>query len=264
MIRPQTFLFEIQDGIARITLDRPEAYNALTFQVYRELTDLFADLSEEPGVRVVVISGRGKSFCSGGDVREIIGPLLSYSEADLLQFTRMTCELIWNMRTLEHPIIASLNGVTAGAGAMIALASDFRIAEESARIAFLFVKVGLSGADMGACYLLPRVVGFGKATELLMTGEFIGAMDAARIGLFHKVVPQFELTSVTNEFARRLAEGPANGLAVTKRLLNAETLPYLKEALEMEAKAQGKCMQHPDFKEGYNAFMEKRPPRFNR
>lgn len=264
MTRPESFLFEVQNGVARITLDRPEAYNALTFRVYRELTDLFAELQHQPDVRVVVISGRGKAFCSGGDVREIIGPLLSADEEKLTQFTRMTCELIWNMRCLERPIIAALNGATTGAGAMIALASDLRIAADSARIAFLFVKVGLSGADMGACYLLPRIVGLGKATEWLMTGDLISATEAVRHNLVNRVVPQEQLMNVVNEMARKLAEGPANGLSVTKRMLNAEMLPELKQILEMEAVAQAKCMLHPDFKEGYNAFVEKRPPRFAR
>src|SRR5262249_49834978 len=189
MIRPKSFFYDSNDGIAHLTLDRPEAYNALTFEVYRELTDAFATLEHEPDVRAVVITGRGKAFCSGGDVKEIIGPLLKASEPELLKFTRMTCNLIWNMRALSKPIIASLNGITAGAGAMIALASDFRIASETARIAFLFVKVGLSGADMGACYLLPRLVGLGKATELLMMGDFITADEALHAGLYNQVFP---------------------------------------------------------------------------
>ena len=175
----------------------------------------------------------------------------------------MTCNLIWNMRTLTKPIIASLNGVTAGAGAMIALASDFRIASETARIAFLFVKVGLSGADMGACYLLPRLVGLGKATELLMTGDFITADQALHSGLYNQVVPSTNLVTVTDAFAAKLARGPSNGLAVTKKMLNQETLPHLKEILELEANAQAKCMVHLNYKEGYAAFMEKREPNFN-
>lgn len=263
MIRPKSFFYDSNDGIAHLTLDRPEAYNALTFEVYRELTDAFATLEHEPDVRAVVITGRGKAFCSGGDVKEIIGPLLKASEPELLKFTRMTCNLIWNMRALSKPIIASLNGITAGAGAMIALASDFRIASETARIAFLFVKVGLSGADMGACYLLPRLVGLGKATELLMMGDFITADEALHAGLYNQVVPAGELTEVTDTFAEKLARGPSNGLAVTKKMLNQETLPHLKEILELEATAQAKCMVHPNYKEGYTAFMEKREPKFN-
>jgi enoyl-CoA hydratase/carnithine racemase len=262
MIAPETFEFHIQDRIAQIVLDRPEAYNALTFDVYRELTQIFADLQSANEVRVVVLSGRGKAFCSGGDVKEIIGPLLAHDEQALLRFTMMTCELIWNMRTLSKPVIACLNGVTAGAGAMLAIASDFRIAADTAKIAFLFVRVGLSGADMGACYLLPKIVGLTKSTELLMTGDFITAEEAYRIGLYNRVVPLDQLSDVTMEVATSLAAGPSNGIAVTKQQINAETLPHLKEVLQAEATAQARCMLHPDFKEGYQAFLEKRKPKF--
>src|SRR5205085_2359622 len=199
-----SFQYEIADGIARITLNRPEAFNALTFEMYRELTDTFAALQSERTVRAVLITGSGKAFCSGGDVREIIGPLLTASPEDLLKFTRMTCELIWNMRMLEKPVVCALNGIAAGAGAMIALASDFRIASESARIAFLFVKVGLSGADMGACYLLPKIVGIAKATELLMLGEFISADEAFRIGLYNAVTSADRLQSSAMELGAKL------------------------------------------------------------
>jgi enoyl-CoA hydratase/carnithine racemase len=176
----------------------------------------------------------------------------------------MTCELIWNMRMLERPIIAALNGVTAGAGSMLAIASDFRIAADTARIAFLFVKVGLSGADMGACYLLPKIVGLTKATELLMLGEFITADEAFRIGLYNQVVPQDQLRNTALELARKLADGPANGIAVTKRQINSETLPRLREVLDAEAEAQAKCMLNPDYTEGFQAFIEKRKPVFRR
>ena len=262
MEMPETFEFHLQDGIGHIVLNRPEALNALTFDVYRELTDFFDGLQNESAVRVVVISGRGKAFCSGGDVKEIIGRLLGRSEQELYEFTQLTCDLIWNMRALNKPIIACLNGVTAGAGAMIAIASDFRIAAESAKIGFVFVKVGLSGADMGACYLLPKIVGFTKATELLMTGEFISAEEALRIGLYHRVAPIDLLSDAAMEYAKKLADGPSNGIAVTKQQLNTETLPRLKEILEMEARAQAKCMLNSDFDEGYQAFMEKRSPKF--
>lgn len=262
MITPNSFEFHLVDHIAEIVLDRPEAYNALTFEVYREMTLLFHDLKSEEEVRAVVISGRGKAFCSGGDVKEIIGPLLGKGEKELLEFTRMTCELVWNIRSLPKPVVACLNGITAGAGAMIAIASDFRIAADTAKIAFLFVRVGLSGADMGACYLLPKIIGLTKATEMLMTGDFIAAEEAYRIGLYNKVVPLDQLSDVTMELARNLAGGPSNGLAVTKQQINAETLPRLKEVLESEATAQAKCMLHPDYKEGYQAFVEKRKPRF--
>jgi enoyl-CoA hydratase/carnithine racemase len=262
MFSPSSFEFQIEDGIASIFLNRPEAYNAITFDVYRELTDCFAALENETQARVVILSGRGKAFCSGGDVREIIGPLLQQDETKLLQFTRMTCDLVWQMRSLSKPVIACVNGVAAGAGAILAMAADFRIASESARIAFLFVKVGLSGADMGACYILPKIIGLSKATELLMTGDFISAEEAHRIGFYNRVVAPDQLAEEATALAKRLASGPSNGIAVTKRQLNAESLPRLKEALEAEATAQAKCMLHPDFKEGYTAFAQKRTPKF--
>lgn len=260
--RKESFELDIADGVARIELNRPEAYNALTFDVYSELTKCFQELNADDRVRAIILTGRGKAFCSGGDVREIIGPLLQADEAELLRFTRMTCELVWNMRTCLKPILASLNGVAAGAGAILAMASDFRIAAHTTKIAFLFVRVGLSGADMGACYMLPKIVGWTKATELLMTGDFITAEEAHRIGFLNRVVPAEELRSTAAELAAKLVDGPGNGLAVTKRQLNAETLPRLKEILEAEATAQAKCMLHADFKEGYNAFVEKRNPKF--
>lgn len=254
----QTFLYEESAGIATITLNRPERLNALTFEVYRELTDTFAALRDEKEVRTVVITGAGRAFCSGGDVHDIIGELFSRNMEGLLDFTRMTCELIHNIRTLPKPVIASLNGTTAGAGACIALAADIRIASESAKIAFLFVKVGLSGADMGAAYLLPRVVGLSKATELLMTGDFISAAEAERIGLYNRVVAADELATVTNEFAEHLAAGPSFALAKTKEMLNRELDMNLDTALESEAQAQAICMQHPDYREAYEAFVAKR------
>jgi enoyl-CoA hydratase/carnithine racemase len=262
MIAPDSFELHVVDRIAEIVLDRPEALNALTFDVYRELTQLFQDLQNENEIRVVVISGRGKAFCSGGDVKEIIGPLLGKEEKELLQFTRMTCDLVWNIRMLSKPVIACLNGITAGAGAMIAVASDFRVAAETAKIAFLFVRVGLSGADMGACYLLPKIVGLTRATEMLMTGKFITAEEAHRIGLYNQVVPLDQLSDVTMQLAESLAEGPGNGLAITKQQLNQETLPRIKEVLDAEATVQARCMLHPDYREGFQAFIEKRKPRF--
>jgi enoyl-CoA hydratase/carnithine racemase len=264
MFQPKSFLYEVRDGSARITLDRPERLNALTFEVYRELTDTFAALQTEDDVRVVVITGAGRAFCSGGDVRDIIGELQGRDAEGLLEFTRMTCELVRNIRALRKPVIASLNGTTAGAGACIALASDLRIASTDARIAFLFVKVGLSGADMGAAHLLPRIVGLSKATELLYTGDFITADEALAIGLYNRVVSADALESETNALAERLARGPAFALAVTKEMLGRESDVSFDAALELEAQAQGLCMQHPDYAEGYRAFTEKREPRFNR
>src|ERR1700737_2490466 len=198
MKKPTSFLYEqAVDGVAKITLNRPERLNALTFEVYPELTDTFAALRDEQDVRAVVITGAGRAFCSGGDVRDIIGELFERNIEGLLEFTRTTCELVHNIRALPKPVIASLNGATAGAGACIALASDIRLASEDAKIAFLFVKVGLSGADMGAAYLLPRVVGLSKATELLYTGDFISAHEAERIGLYNRVVPGEQLAATT-------------------------------------------------------------------
>lgn len=263
MITPKSFLYEVSEtGIATITLNRPERLNALTFEVYRELTDTFAELKKESVVRVVMITGAGRAFCSGGDVHDIIGELFSRDMEGLLEFTRMTCELVQNIRALRKPVIAVLNGTTAGAGACIALASDIRIAAEEAKIAFLFVKVGLSGADMGAAYLLPRVVGFTKATELLYTGDFISAQEAERIGLYNRVVPAAQLSATAREFAERLAKGPAFALAKTKELLDREASLSFAAALECEAQAQAICMQHPDYREAYDSFVAKREARF--
>jgi len=263
MKQPSTFIFEqTPDGIATITLNRPERLNALTFEVYRELSDTFAALRHEQDVRVVVITGAGRGFCSGGDVHDIIGELFDRDMEGLLRFTRMTCELVRNIRTLPLPVIASLNGTTAGAGACIALASDIRLASEAAKIAFLFVKVGLSGADMGAAYLLPRIVGLSKATELLFTGDFVSATEAERIGLFNKVVPAEQLADTTARFAEALARGPAFAIAKTKEMLNRELHMNLETALECEAQAQAICMQHPDYREAYEAFVAKREAKF--
>ena len=260
---PLHFQFEVDSkGIATLTLNRPDRLNALTFDVYRELTDLFADLRAEKDIRVVIITGAGRAFCSGGDVHDIIGELFNRDMEGLLEFTRMTCELVHNIRAAPQPIIASVNGTTAGAGACIALASDIRIASEEAKIAFLFVKVGLSGADMGAAYLLPRVIGLAKATELLYMGEFISAVEAERVGLYNRVVSIDQLASTTREFAERLAEGPAFALAKTKEMLNRELFSSLDTALEADALAQAICMQHPDYREAYEAFVEKRKPKF--
>lgn len=263
MFAPNSFVYEQgENGVATITLNRPERLNALTFEVYRELTDTFAALRNVRDVRVVVITGAGRAFCSGGDVHDIIGELFERDTEGLLEFTRMTCELVRNIRTLAKPVIASLNGTTAGAGACIALASDIRIASDEAKIAFLFVKVGLSGADMGAAYLLPRTVGLAKATELLYTGDFISAQEAERIGLYNRVVPGEKLATATREFAERLAQGPAFALAKTKEMLNRELHVNLDASLEAEAQAQAICMKHPDYREAYEAFVAKRKPRF--
>jgi enoyl-CoA hydratase/carnithine racemase len=263
-ISPAIFLYEERGPVALITFNRPDRLNSLTFEVYRELTGAFARLRSRNQVRVVVITGRGRGFCSGGDVEEIIGELFSRDMNGLLEFTRMTCDLIASIRALHKPVIASLNGTVAGAGAVIALACDFRIAANPAKIAFLFTKVGLAGADMGAAFLLPKVVGLSKATELLYGGDFISAAEAERIGLYHKVVEAGELEAETGRWAERLAEGPGFALGMTKAALNRELNLSLEAALEAEAEAQAICMLNPDFREAYQAFKEKRAPVFNK
>jgi len=261
--QPKGFRYEErEDGVALITLDRPERLNALTFEVYAELRDLFAQLPHRDEVRSVVITGSGRAFCSGGDVHDIIGPLLLRDMPGLLDFTRMTCDLVKNMRSLRKPVIAAINGTTAGAGAAIALACDLRVAAAGSKIAFLFVKVGLAGADMGAAYLLPRYVGFAKATELLMLGDPINAEEAKEIGLYNEVVPAEEVLPRALALAARLAKGPTFALGMTKELLDQQLHQSLPAALDNEARAQAICMQTRDFHEAYRAFVEKREPRF--
>jgi enoyl-CoA hydratase/carnithine racemase len=261
-MNPRSFRYEQAGSAVTLRLDRPQAMNALTFDVYRELTDTLRALAGRDDVRAVVVTGTGRAFCTGGDVREIIGALLGRDEKALLEFTTLTCDLIRALRALPKPVVAALNGTVAGAGAAIALASDFRVAADTAKIAFLFVKVGLSGADMGAAHLLPRVVGLGRATELLMTGDFIDASEALRIGLYHRVVPADELPAATAFLVDRLVRGPAAGLAATKAALDQEAGMDLESALRAEARIQAELMRGPDFREGFAAFTERRPPRF--
>jgi enoyl-CoA hydratase/carnithine racemase len=259
----QSFGYDVSaGGVATITLNRPERLNALTFGVYRALADRFATLQGEDAVRAVVITGKGRAFCSGGDVNDIIGDLVKLSAPELLRFTRMTGELVGNIRRLRKPVVAAVNGVAAGAGAVIALACDFRIMAASARFAFLFVRVGLAGADMGAAFLLPRVVGLGRATELLMLGEPIGAEPCERIGLVNKVVLADDVLPEAQALAERLARGPTFALGMTKELMNAELAMSLPQALEAEAQGQEICMQTRDFHEAYQAFVGKREPVF--
>jgi enoyl-CoA hydratase/carnithine racemase len=261
---PKTFKYTVdpETSTATIRLDRPERLNALTFEVYAELRDTFRALDAEPGVRAVIITGTGRAFCTGGDVQDIIGALFSRDFEGLLEFTRLTCDLILAIRQCRRPVVAALNGTVAGAGAVIAAASDFRIAADTAKIAFLFTRVGLAGADMGAAWLLPRIVGLGHATELLMLGDFITAQRAAEIGLYHRVVPGDRLAAEAGELAARLARGPSEALGVTKESLNQEAAMDLATALEAEARTQAACMQHPNFREAYEAFTAKREPRF--
>lgn len=261
-MNPQHFRYDETHGVATIRLERPERLNALTFDSYRELTDTFAALRDRDSVRCVVITGTGKAFCSGGDVKDIIGKLFGVGDAALQEFTRMTCELVENIHTLEKPVIASLNGTVCGAGAVIASAADVRLANPHAKIAFLFTQVGLCGADMGAAWLLPRIVGYGHASELLIGGEFISAQRAYEIGLYNRVVPEDELGALTTQWATRLSEGPSLGIAMTKRMLRKEQAMTFSEALAQEGWAQAECMKHPDYRESYEAFVEKRPKNF--
>jgi enoyl-CoA hydratase/carnithine racemase len=263
LAQPTSFRYEEADAIATITLDRPEKLNALTFEVYAELRDLFAALAARPAIRAVVITGAGRGFCSGGDVDDIIGQLLGRDVGQLLEFTRMTGALIRNIRSCPQPVVAALNGVAAGAGAVIALACDFRIGHEHSSFAFLFTKVGLAGADMGAAYLLPRVVGLARATELLFLGDRISAADALTAGLLNRIVPADAVLTEARKLAARLATGPSFALGMTKQLLNRELDVDFATAIECEAEAQAVCMQMRNFSEFHAAFVEKRPPRFD-
>ncbi len=264
MIEPRSFLYDLdtETGVATITLNRPERLNALTFEVYDELRNTFYALHDEPEVRVIVVTGSGRGFCSGGDVEDIIGRLFERDMRGLLEFTRMTCDLVLSIRRCRKPVIAALNGTVAGAGAVIATACDMRIGAANAKIAYLFTRVGLSGADMGAAWMLPRIVGLARASELLMTGDFISAEEAHRIGLYNRVVPEGESLAAATELALKLSKGPSFAIEITKDALNREASMDLAGALEAEAQIQAALMLHPDFRESYDAFVEKRPPNF--
>lgn len=264
MIDARSFRYELDPAtaVATITLDRPERLNALTFEVYAELERTFVALDSEAGVRAILLTGEGRAFCSGGDVESIIGELFARDARGLLDFTRATGALIRSMIACRRPIVGGLNGTVAGAGAVIAAACDVRIAAESAKIAYLFTKVGLSGADMGASWLLPRIVGLGRAMELLMTGDFVDAATAERIGLYSRVVPDAELRATARAWAERLAAGPSFALEVTKKMLYREAAMDLDAALAAEVEIQSICMQDPNFRESYEAFRAKRKPSF--
>lgn len=259
-ITPKSFLYEFdaETAVATLTLNRPERLNALTFEVYTELRDTFRALGTEPGVRAVVLTGAGRAFCSGGDVEDIIGALHGRDFKGLLDFTRITGELILSIRKCRRPVVAALNGTVAGAGAVIAAACDLRVAAESAKIAFLFTRVGLSGADMGASWLLPRIVGHGRASELLMTGDFIDAAEAHRIGLYNRVVPDGAALAEARALAEKLARGPSFGLEISKESLDREWTMDLETAIAWEAQVQAGCMLDPNFHESYEAFKGKR------
>ena len=261
-IQPKTFHYRCEKGVATVTLSRPDRLNSLTFDVYRELTDVLARMNDHEEVRSVLLTGEGRAFCSGGDVDDIIGELFRRDMQGLVAFTRITGELIANLRKLRRPVVAAVNGVAVGAGAVIALASDFRIASDKAKFGFIFPKVGLSGADMGAAYLLPRVVGLGRASELLFTGDIIDAEEAFRIGLVTRVVAAEDCVAAASRLAARLASGPAFAHAMTKQMLESEHTMSLDAAIEAEAQAQAICMQHPDFRAAYDAWVAKKPPLF--
>ena len=256
------FGFTVDDGVATLTFDRPDKLNALTFEVYADLRDLVLELPHRGDVRVLVITGRGRGFCSGGDVEEIIGELQQRETAELLEFTRMTGAVVKALRETPIPVIAAVNGIAAGAGSVIALASDFRLLARSAKFAFLFTKVGLAGADMGAAYLLPRLVGLGRATELLMLGDKLEAARAETIGLATQVVDDDELPAAAQALARRLADGPALAYSTTKVLLTRELDTDLGGAIELEAITQALLMTAKDHKEFYAAWTAGRSPQW--
>ncbi|HEY3263171.1 MAG TPA: enoyl-CoA hydratase family protein [Pseudonocardiaceae bacterium] len=260
--RWQHFEFEVTDGVATVTLNRPEKLNALTFEVYADLRDLLAELPHRGDARVLVITGRGRGFCSGGDVEEIIGELRKMVPAQLLEFTRMTGAVVKAMRECPLPVVAAVNGVAAGAGSVIALAADFRLLARSASFAFLFTRVGLAGADMGSAYLLPRLVGLGRATELLILGDKIIAERAEAIGLATSIVDDDELPAAATALARRLADGPALAYSTTKVLLTRELDMDLGSAVELEAITQALLMRSDDHAEFYAAWTQGRRPQW--
>lgn len=254
------FGFDVTDGVATVTLNRPEKLNALTFDVYADLRDLLAELPHRGDARVLVLRGEGRGFCSGGDVEEIIGELQRMEPAQLLDFTRMTGAVVKALRECPLPVIAAINGIAAGAGSVIALASDFRLMARSASFAFLFTKVGLAGADMGSAYLLPRLVGLGRATELLILGDKIDADRADRIGLATQIVDDADLAATATALARRLADGPALAYSTTKVLLTRELDMDLGSAIELEAITQALLMKSTDHAEFYAAWSAGRRP----
>ena len=259
---PSHFGWRYADRVAVITLDRPERKNPLTFDSYAELRDTFRDLALDQSVRAVVITGAGGNFSSGGDVHEIIGPLTEMAMPELLAFTRMTGDLVKAVRRCPQPVIAAIDGACAGAGAILAMASDLRIATPQARTAFLFTRVGLAGADMGACAILPRIIGQGRAAELLFTGRVMTAEEGERWGFHNRLVDPDALLAEAETLARSLADGPSFAHGITKTQLDMEWAVSLDVAIEMEAQAQAICMQTNDFRRAFEAFAAKRTPKF--
>jgi enoyl-CoA hydratase/carnithine racemase len=255
VIQPRHFLWRVEGKVGVVTLNRPERKNPLTFESYAELRDFFLNLSKEKDVKAIVITGAGGNFCSGGDVHEIIGPLTRMQPPQLLEFTRMTGDLVKAMRHCPQPVIAAVDGVCAGAGAIIAMASDLRYAAPSAKVAFLFVRVGLAGCDMGACAILPRIIGQGRAAELLYTGRSMSAEEGLAWGFFNRIADP--VLEISMETARELAAGPTLAHAVTKKMLHQEWSAGVDEAIDMEAQAQAILMQTKDFHRAYEAFAAK-------
>ncbi len=258
----QHFAYAFEAGVATLTLNRPERKNPLTFDSYAELRNLFRALTQATDVKAVVLTGAGGNFCSGGDVHEIIGPLTQMSMPELLEFTRMTGELIKAMRLCPQPIVAAIDGICAGAGAMMALAADMRFGTEQAKTAFLFTRVGLAGADMGACALLPRLIGQGRASELLFTGRAMNAQEGLQWGFFNALHDPDKLLAAAQMLAHELASGPTFAHGMTKTMLHQEWAMTLDQAIEAEAQAQAICMQTQDFKRAYDAFSNKQKPVF--
>jgi len=265
-LRPKHFGWSVEDRVATITINRPERKNPLTFESYRELADTFHRLRQVEEVRTIVLTGAGDNFCSGGDVHEIIGPLVRMREENrmdrLLEFTRLTGELVLAMRSCPQPIVAAIDGICAGAGAILAMASDLRLGTPRSRVAFLFTRVGLSGADMGACAILPRIIGQGRASELLYTGRFMDAAEAERWGFYNRIVDPGSLLAEARDLARSIAHGPTFAHAMTKRQLHQEWNMGVDQAIEAEAQAQAICMQTEDFARAFRAFAAKEKPVF--
>lgn len=260
--RPQHFLLTVDGPVATVTLNRPDKKNPLTFESYRELTDFFHACAKDDGVKAIVMTGSGGNFSSGGDVFEIIGPLVEMNTKELTAFTRMTGELVKAMRAAPQPIIAAVEGTCAGAGAIVAMASDLRLAAADAKVAFLFNKVGLAGCDMGACAILPRILGQGRASELLFTGRFMGAEEGERWGFFSRIVTKSSVLDEAQVLARQIGTGPTYANAMTKRMLAMEWAMSVEEAIEAEAVAQALCMTTEDFARAYRAFAAKEKPVF--
>jgi enoyl-CoA hydratase/carnithine racemase len=258
----QHFLWEVSGKVGTITLNRPEKKNPLTFQSYAELRDLFRGLVYADDVKAVVITGAGGNFCSGGDVHEIIGPLTEMSMPELLEFTRMTGDLVKAMRACPQPIIAAVDGICVGAGAILAMAADMRYATANARTAFLFTRVGLAGCDMGACAILPRIIGQGRASELLYTGRTMTADEGLRWGFFNDLCEPSEVLQKAQSLAEQLASGPTFAHSITKKMMHQEWSMGVDEAIEVEAEAQAICMQTKDFRRAYEAFINKQTPVF--